>query len=172
MFWVPNNVRLTVTKVKYNGIFGNCLIVVAASATPRQATTMTITWKKSLTISTGTKPERQQNIKTHFELIGSQGLSRGAYHLSDPHDLELSGRPDQTICKENFTINYNCPARSVYSYTVCITVWISNQNSQRKRISVSMPGRPVTFSLWTTERSESALGTSVRGASDWSQWRW
>ena len=36
--------------------------------------------------------------------------------------LVRSGRPDQSICKENSTFNQNCPARSFYFYIVCIAV--------------------------------------------------
>ena len=35
--------------------------------------------------------------------------------------LVRTGRSDQSICKENATINKNCPNRSVHFYTVCIT---------------------------------------------------
>ena len=36
--------------------------------------------------------------------------------------LVRTGRPDQSICKENSTFNQNCPARSFYFYIVCIAV--------------------------------------------------
>ena len=32
------------------------------------------------------------------------------------------GQPDQSICKENSTLNQHCSARSVYFYIVCIAV--------------------------------------------------
>ena len=36
--------------------------------------------------------------------------------------LVRTGRPDQFFCEENFTTNKNCPAKSVYFYTVRIAL--------------------------------------------------
>ena len=62
-------------------------------------------------------------------LVSGNGGYRILKTSMDPQNNDLgrlplvrTGRPDQSICKENSTFNQNCPARSVYFYIVCIAV--------------------------------------------------
>ena len=62
--------------------------------------------------------------------------------------LVRTGRPDQSICKENSTFNQHCPARSVYFYIVCIAVMrVERKLSKEAYFIFKMTGPTGQFGL-------------------------